>query len=167
MIELSFDIRGNLKPYQKIEIDIEAFKTYFLYSFENSFTRQVIMENYEQYLSDFQREVTPDFVQWIDGSFVSNKNNPKDIDFVNLIDFDIYDEKEEIIASKFRLHNAKNVYKRVDAYAVKIYPEGHERAKITEYDLVYWRNWFTETKNNRMKKKFPKGFIELKFGNKK
>lgn len=55
MIELSFDIRGNLKPYQKIEIDIEAFKTYFLYSFENSFTRQVIMDNYEQYLIDFQR----------------------------------------------------------------------------------------------------------------
>lgn len=86
---------------------------------------------------------------------------------MNLIDFDIYDKKEEIIASKFRLHNAKNIYKRVDAYAVKVYPEGHERAKITEYDLVYWRNWFTETKNNRMKKKFPKGFIELKFGNKK
>ena len=51
--------------------------------------------------------------------------------------------------------------------AVKYYPAGHKKEKITEFDLVYWRNWFSETKKNRARKKFPKGFIELKFGNKK
>jgi len=39
-------------------------------------------------------------------------------------------------------------------------------AFVSEYDLVYWYNWFTETKKNRAKKKFKKGFVEIKFGSK-
>ena len=111
--------------------------------------------------------MTSDFIQWVDGSFVSNKENPNDIDFVNLIDFDIYKKNEQIIESKFRKYGAKNHYKRIDAYAVKVYPEGHSKETITNFDLVYWQNWFTKTKKNRMKRNFPKGFIELRFGVKK
>jgi len=166
-MELGFDIRGNLKPYKKIEIEFEEFINYFFDSFENSINRQKIFETYSQYLNDFHKEVTHDFVQWIDGSFVSNKENPRDIDFVNLIDFDIYEKNEQIIEAKFRKYGAKSNYQRIDAYAVKVYPKGHAREKITEFDLAYWRNWFTETKMNRIKKKFPKGFIEIKFGIKK
>jgi len=161
---LSFDIRAYLKPYQKTELVFDEFKKYFFDSFENSTTRPDIFGNYIKYLNDFRKEVTPNFIQWVDGSFVSNKVDPNDIDFVNLIDFDIYEKNEQIIETKFRKYGARNHYQRIDAYAVKVYPKGHQREKITEYDLVYWRNWFLETKNNRMKKKFPKGFIELKFG---
>ena len=27
-------------------------------------------------------------------------------------------------------------------------------------DWVYWYHWFSQTKKNRTKKKYPKGFIE-------
>ncbi|MCB0649813.1 MAG: hypothetical protein KDC85_00905 [Saprospiraceae bacterium] len=165
-MELSFDIRGNLEPYQKIEIEFEELKNYFSDRFENSVTRKAIFDSYAKYLIDFQKEVTPNFVQWIDGSFITNKENPNDIDFVNLIDFDIYEKNEQIIEVKFRKYGAKNNYPGVDAYFVKVYSEEHDKSYMTEFDLVYWRNWFTETKKNRMKKKFPKGFVEIKFGTK-
>ncbi|MEM9888588.1 MAG: hypothetical protein AAF849_22015 [Bacteroidota bacterium] len=88
-MDLSFDTRGNLKPYEKITITFDEFKSYFFEGFENSLTRNEILKNYEQYLEDFKTEVSSNFIQWIDGSFVSNKTNPRDIDFVNLIDFEI------------------------------------------------------------------------------
>ena len=166
-MELNFDIRGNLKPYEKVELDIKNLIEIFVNNFEDSTTRNEIYENYTQYLKDFENEVTPNFIQWIDGSFISNKENPRDIDFVTIIDFDVYQKNEQIIETKFRRYGAKANYKRIDAYTVKNYPENHKRRNITEFDLVYWRGWFTETKKNRAKKKFKKGFIELKFGNKK
>lgn len=96
-MELSFDIRGNLEPYQKIEIEFEELKNYFSDRFENSVTRKAIFDSYAKYLIDFQKEVTPNFVQWIDGSFITNKENPNDIDFVNLIDFDIYEKMSKLL----------------------------------------------------------------------
>ena len=92
-MELSFDIRGNLEPYQKIEIEFEELKNYFSDRFENSVTRKAIFDSYAKYLIDFQKEVTPNFVQWIDGSFVTNNKNPKDIDLINLVDYEIVEEK--------------------------------------------------------------------------
>ena len=40
---------------------------------------QYFFENYSQYLQDFQNEISPNFRQWINGSFVTNRTNPKDI----------------------------------------------------------------------------------------
>jgi len=77
---------------------------------------------------------------------------------------DKFIKNEQIIELKFRKYGANINYNRIDAYTVKNYPKNHERRNITEYDLVYWSNWFSETKKNRAKKKFKKGFIELKFG---
>lgn len=161
-----FDVRGNLSPSGKSEFDFDEFKSVFVDSFDSE-KRLEIFENYNQYLLDFNEEITPNFVQWIDGSFVSNKMNPADIDFVTLIDFDIYEKNEELIESKFGKYGVRNHYEYVDAYLVKFYPEDHERRKITDFDLVYWLTWFSETKKNRAKKKFPKGFVEIKFGDKK
>jgi len=161
-----FDIRGNLSPHGKVEMEFEEFQLLFIEGFESE-QRNKIFEDYTQYLNDFSEEITPDFIQWIDGSFVSKKAKPNDIDFVTLVDFDIYEEKEQLIESKFGKYGVKNHYEYLDAYFVKFYPEEHKRRSVTDFDLVYWLNWFSETKKNRAKKKFPKGFIELKFGNKK
>lgn len=128
--------------------------------------RQEIFEHYSEYLRAFKEEVSDTFIQWIDGSFVSNKRNPKDIDFVALLDHETYEEKEKLIEERFRGRNAQARFGRIDAYFVKVYPKDHQRAFVSEYDLVYWCNWSTETKKNRAKKKFKKGFVEIKFGSK-
>lgn len=121
-----------------------------------------IFRNYQKFVSDFKVEISPNFKHWIDGSFVTTKLNPRDIDFVSFIDHDIYTKKRFLIDEKFRLKFAKELY-NVDAYTLEIYPEGHKKQNISNLDLVYWLNWFTKTKKNRHKKSFPKGFIEIQY----
>ena len=165
MAELSFDIRGNLQPYEKVNLTFQEFKQIFVEEFAPDSSRHTIFENYQRFIDAFAAEVTTNFIQWIDGSFVTNRTNPRDIDVVNFIDFAIYEEKQDKIEQNFRLHGASKLYPRVDAYVVKLYPKNHERYWVTEYDSVYWQNWFSETRKNRANKIYPKGFIELKFSN--
>ena len=164
-MKLEFDPRGNIMPYEKIELSFDEFQDFFIVSFEGlNEIRKEIFEDYRTYLNDFKEQVSEDFIQWIDGSYITTKANPRDIDFVMLIEQETFDRHERLIEDRFRRHKAKQEYGKVDAYTVKMYPQGHERYFVTEYDLVYWRGLFTETKRNRAKKKFPKGFIEIKFG---
>lgn len=152
-------------PYEKIELSLEEFQSFFVENFEGqNEIRSEIFENYQSYMEDFAEQISEDFIQWIDGSYISTKTTPRDIDFVMLIDYETFERHEGLIENRFRRHKAKQKYGKVDAYTVKMYPQSHERYFVTEYDLVYWRGLFSETKRNRAKKKFPKGFIEIKFG---
>lgn len=159
---LSFDIRGNLFPAQKLVLSFETFKETFVESFELDSTRYIIFEQYCRFLNEFSEAVTETFTHWVDGSFVSNQVNPKDIDFVILIDFDTYHTHQALIEERFRLQGARNLY-GVDAYTIRVYPNTHSKYLQTSMDLAYWHNWFGTTKANRAGKKFDKGFVELNF----
>ena len=163
-MKLKFDEKGHLLPYEKIEINIEEFEEFFIKNFNSDSTRNEIYKSYKRYVSDFKKKITPNFSQWIDGSFVTQKMNPNDIDFVTLIDHEIYNEKRTLIDGHFRLKEAKKIY-NVDAYTVEIYNEDHNKYSISKIDLVYWDNWFSKTKKDWTKKTFPKGFVEIIYGN--
>ena len=161
-MELDFDIRGNLKPYEVIEINLEDFKKIFVDSFEEDYRRHEIFEKYLIYLRDFQEILKEDFFQWIGGSFTSNKINPRDIDLITVIHYKDYNKNLEVISKKFASRNARKLYE-VDAYVVPDYPKDHKRSSFTKSDLVYWRRLFGQTRLNRAKKQYEKGFIQINF----
>ncbi len=161
-MNLAFDIRGNLVPQKRTEVTLEEFKTTFIDAFEPDSTRSEIFKNYLLYVEDFKEEISTVFMHWVNGSFVSNKQNPNDIDFVTILDHKIYESKREIIDTKYRLKGAKERY-GVDAYTVELFPEGHPKYLNCQSDLVYWDNWFSKTKLDWRKRKFSKGYIEIKF----
>lgn len=157
MQTLNFDTNGFLTPYTNIEADLETLEKYFTFNDH----RKAIFQNYLDYLVDFQNEICKDFVQWIDGSFVTLKEKPNDIDIVTFLDWKVYDLYEKQL-SKFRgikLHQSQ----KIDAYFVKVYPEEHKNFSLTEGDTKEWLNNFTNTRRNKQGKKFSKGFLELKF----
>ena len=170
-MEIEFDLRGNLKPYGKIATTLDDFKDCFVVSFTDGNQRRTeIFNDYLKFIQAFKQEITQDFTHWIDGSFVTKKKLPEDIDFVTLIDYKVYEEFETLIENKYRRQAARDAFGLVDAYVVKMYPFTHSRRWVSEYDLVYWRGWFSETKKNRAKKRFStgspgEGFIEVRFGN--
>ncbi len=165
-MQIKFDTRGNLNPYEKVDITLDNFRKYFVENFADDNHRRIkIFEDYSNFLHAFKQEVTEDFIQWIDGSFVTKKRAPRDIDFVTLIDYQTYESHQTIIENKYRRQPARTSFGLVDAYVIKMYPLGHSRRWVSEYDLVYWQRWFSETKKNRAKKRFAKGFIEIRFGN--
>ncbi|MEM8896197.1 MAG: hypothetical protein AAGC88_16585, partial [Bacteroidota bacterium] len=158
----SFDKHGHLLPYSIIKIKLDQFKDTFVNSFPHSHSRSRLFDNYQHFISDFQQQITSNFTQWIDGSFVTQKQNPRDIDFLTFIDHTIYEEKEISIDNHFRLAGARKKY-GVDAYTIRAYPKTHKKNMLFESDMVYWHNLFGQTKKNRSKKKFRKGVVELVF----
>ncbi|MCC6726091.1 MAG: hypothetical protein IT258_16410 [Saprospiraceae bacterium] len=162
MRELEFDVRGFLTPYERIELTIEEFEAIFVKAFDNSSTRFNIFQNYLRFVNDFREEVTPRFTQWLNGSFVSKKENPGDLDLVTLLDAETALLKDAIIESKFRNEGAFQYY-NLDAYELVVYPEWHKDFIFTKSDQLYWHHWFSMSKFNRAKKRFPKGFVEINF----
>lgn len=162
-MDLNFDIRGYLKPYERTSIQLEDLKSVFVDPFEEPSIRSELYQSYERYTKDFSKEITPNFRQWINGSFVTNKRSPKDIDLVNLIDYHVAEEKEKMIREKF-IRDSTNKNYGIDAYLVILYPENHKLYNWTRSDLVYWHDWFTKSKMDRRKKRHPKGYVEINFG---
>ncbi len=161
-MKLSFDERGNLNPYKKIEISSKNFKEFFVDSFDRNSTRHGIFKRYEEYTQRFAQKITGNFRQWINGSFVSNKVNPKDIDLVTLIDYQIAEEKDDFIRNEFIKQAVLRNY-GIDAYLIVTYPENHPLHFCTKSDLLYWSDWFTKSKIDRKRKRYPKGYIEINF----
>lgn len=163
MDKLEFDAKGFLKPYKMIETNLEEFQMFFVHSFEESATREYLFAEYFDFIQDFKREVGGNIIVWIDGSFVTNKLNPNDLDLVILIDDAIYTEKYSHIYQYFNNHSKDKKYINLDIYTVRIYPTNHPMYKFSQSDKAYWYDWFTKTRKNYQHKQFQKGFIQLNF----
>ena len=158
-MEFSFDIRGHLKPYGKNRIEEKELKKHFVDPFNGSSTRKKLYEGFLRYNADLQQLLNNQhYVQWINGSFISTKINPRDIDLVNLIDYKLVSTYETEL-KRFTTSLGKEEY-GVDGYIVKVYPEEHKEYMRMESTLIYWQNWFSTSRRNRSKKRFPKGFVE-------
>ena len=153
---MEFDIKGNLTPYDNIVIDWSTFKAEFVDAFPQSDTRQVIFRNFSEYIEKLIPIIGNGFHQWIDGSFVTRKLNPRDIDLVTFIDADIYYSNEPEIDLLRAYHRDNKT--GVDEYFVKIYPETHLKHAFYHMDLFQWRNQFTTSRARK-----SKGFIQLNF----
>ncbi len=103
--------------------------------FPNSITRKRLFINYLRYLESFKSRVTRNFTQWINGSFISQKENPKDIDLVTFFDFEIYESQEPYL-DKFWSFSLEN--EGLDAYLVKAYPKSHPNHYLTLEKFDYF-----------------------------
>jgi hypothetical protein len=144
------------------EVTLDEFEFIFVNQFDKSETRRLIFDNYLLYCQDLKKTIGIGFNQWIDGSFVSNKVNPQDMDFITFFDSKIYSQFESEIDSRFGKWKVNNFYDKLDAYTIRQYPIGHKFYPIFQADCAYWYDWFSNSKLNRVKKRFPKGFIQIK-----
>lgn len=113
-------------------------------------------------IDDFKFLIGVSFYQWIDGSFVSTKNNPNDIDIVTFLDYRIYEIQSQALRriSGYQLYKEK----QLDSYIVKLYPIEHVHYEsITKSDTLEWLHLFSKTKLQRNGSKYPKGIIQIDF----
>jgi len=151
---LEFDKNGHLFPYESITCNLEILKNTFIDSFPNSETRFSLGKTYEQFSNDIQQLELKEFFQFLNGSFVTQKLNPRDIDVVSFIDFQMYEAQEK------RFKELKVHYKdlNIDCYFVKKYPEKHKYFIRYRTDMLYWNDLFTKSR-----KRQHKGYLKLKF----
>ena len=153
-----FDIYGNPQPEGVINLHYNNFKATFVSDFDKSKTRFIILKNYEQYLKDFNLEITNIFKNWIGGSFISTKMNPNDIDVVTIFEYtDEINSKTSILIKFLNYGNSLENY-MVDGYFIPIYPTNDLRYSLTTDALAYWLEWLGHDKENR-----PKSIIEISY----
>lgn len=104
----------------------------------------------------------PSMRHWIDGSFVTAKQEPNDIDLVCFVKFEdvrFITDKLAQFDTNFSQHQCKKVY-NVDGYIVIEVPEDDPRYKSYYLKRVaYWKKWFGYDREGRRK-----GVVELRYG---
>ena len=157
---LQFDRNGFLTPPTVLETRLDLVEEAFVNKFVWSKTRGQLFENYLQFVFDLQRDVFPYFEQWLDGSFVTQKLNPKDIDIVTFLDYRVFKSKEEALE---RYWSFNMEHKKLDTYFVIEYPPDHPLHHLTLHDQTHWKNIFGATRADELGVRHPKGFLKLIF----
>ncbi|MEM9983021.1 MAG: hypothetical protein AAF734_11035 [Bacteroidota bacterium] len=89
-MKLSFNTQGYLQPAGINSVTLDIFEEMFVNSFGEESVRKKLYQKFLTYNQAlgviFEGQ---DYTQWIDGSFVSLKTRPRDIDLVNLIDYQL------------------------------------------------------------------------------
>ena len=134
-------------------------KTHFVEAFTTSTTRETIIEGYERHTAELQQcPVT--FEQYLDGSFVSSKIDPGDIDLVCIADADTLDalppDKQLLIRHLFRGNATKSTHK-CDAYFIASVPDSDPRHHSYWTGRKFWLGCFGFDRADK-----PKGFLHVK-----
>lgn len=154
---IEFDENGFLKPYDIIETDLATIEKIFVEDVPLSSTRKAIFESYLSYNEELRKIIPAGFMQWIDGSFVTKKRNPKDIDIVTFVDFEVYNANEKQIDELRRTRQTTN--RIIDGYFVKVYSENHKNRNWYDIDRMQWIFTFNQVKNSKL----SKGFLQINF----
>lgn len=145
---MQFDSQGNIFPYTTIPVSLSEFEEVFC----NNDHRKSLLVHFYSVLNELRVIVDSPLTLWIDGSFATKKIDPRDIDVVAFIPFEIFKLKEN------QLSNLKRKTEFVDLYYIKKFPEEHANHQLTWFDQLYWLHFFSSNRKNK-----KKGFLELNF----
>ncbi len=115
-----------------------------------------MFENYLRYLEAIKDTIPNNFYQWIDGSFVTQKQNPNDIDIVTFINYQDFERniKAFDVLRKWRFDSKKGI----DGYFVPIFPESHRKNTIFKMEQKEWEFQFSRDRDGN-----NKGIIQINF----
>lgn len=129
---------------------------------KNSETRHRLWGNFIEFAGRFQREVALEFTVWLDGSFVTQKLNPRDIDAVFLLDYQVCEQKKSVLEHRWFIKENKFSI-GLDLYYSIEYPETHKRHFLTHLNHLYWLDVYGHIRKDSVGRQYTKGFIQLKF----
>jgi hypothetical protein len=98
--------------------------------------------------------------QYLDGSFVSNKNDPGDVDLVMLVDATVVDalpNDQKLKLKELVSGPATKAKYMCDAYFCPVYPAGHPMSEASRAQRKYWLGEFGYDRND-----IPKGIVHVK-----
>jgi len=97
--------------------------------------------------------------EWVNGSFVTLKRDPGDVDVVSHIRGDLIealgeDEVREL-RDLFDRDRSKRMY-GCDGYLLVVRPDGHPQRRVYEDRRNYWHDWWSRERNGR-----SKGYLDV------
>lgn len=159
---LQFDQNGYLTPSTIHQITLDEFQGIFVDAFANSETRRRLFDNYLDWVFDFRRDIFPEFTQWINGSFVTQKLNPNDIDFVTFLEGSVFENRDKQYEMD-RFWSFSNENKGLDAYLLAEVKPGHpDFLELTRFKNIWTKRFTTGSKGDNSHT-IQKGFIQIIF----
>jgi hypothetical protein len=143
---LQFDANGHLFPYDTISITMEELEEYFVFNEH----RLGLYLSLKQFIRAVKEVGIVHFDMWIDGSFVTLKTRPNDIDAVCFIDSRRYDQHLPALTL------LRRTFSPIDAYFVKMYGAEHPKHNFSKFDELDWCHFLTKDRKRR-----PKGIVKI------
>lgn len=154
---MNFDVNGNLEAGIH-DITMEELQDIFVNSFPSSNTRPVIFSGYYSHDSHL-KELNITIEKFVDGSYVTKKNDPRDIDFLCIADAlevdNLPDDKKHLLSNLIDNECCKNAY-MCDVYFLASLPEDHPNYPQYRCMRKYWMGEFGFDRQER-----AKGFVRM------
>jgi len=146
---------------------------HFVGFYPDSTTRQTIFDCFVNWRMDVQPLIEA-VTQWVDGSFVTSKQDPADIDVVTFCDIDYYNAASEETRNEIdRLLDGQSSTKEgylTHSFLVLSAPPGHPRHADSElwrkYHQKYWARTYEidPISGRRVRTDQKKGFVVMTLG---
>jgi hypothetical protein len=122
-------------------------------NFPLSSTRTTIMDGLKQILDLIRATSINSGSVWIDGSFLTAKIDPNDVDFVVCVDADIYDNgtvEQQAILDSIANDDLKSSH-GCDCYVSLAWPTGHALHAEGQRNRDYWKRQFGNSRSGDAK----------------
>lgn len=150
---------NGLLPTGLVRVSAEQVQEHFVAPFSTSTSRQRL---YDQWLLHRQaiEVIIPIQRQWLNGSFVTHKVDPADIDVVTFIDGEALNAldppRQAVLSDLMAGHSTRDRW-GIDSFVVPTYAEDHpDRTAARKAEGYWWRMW-TNVKGSNL----TKGFLEV------
>lgn len=148
----SFQKNGELPQGRYLATSTE-FESRFVDTFPLSLTRRRLFDGWATRRQRMSELVRIEY-EWIDGSFVTGKRDPNDIDLVTFIDANTFEALDQADREKLTAL-AQGAYPRVefscDCYLVLISPEGHSDHITYLVNRGYWDHFWSRNRDKNQK----------------
>lgn len=149
-----------LLPPGRIRVTVDQVKVMFVDAFPDSATRPALYQAWVRHRQAVEA-VVPIVAQWVNGSYVTSKVDPADVDVVTLINPDLADALDPgsiaILGSLTDGPNTRNTW-GVDSYVIPVVGDGHPMATACRRQQGYWIHQWSRVRGNDAA---SKGFLEV------
>ena len=157
---MRFDEHGHLFPHQIIDLNLPDFEAFFVEHLPDSAHRRALFERYLSFVGDLKSTFRAPFFQWVDGSFITTKELPGDIDVVTFLPYELMTSHIQAV-HRFR-ETSKQQY-RVDAKFSPLCKWNHRYYESAVEQEGYWKQLFGFSRPDDAAVRHPKGIVKLNF----
>lgn len=147
-------------PVGKHRVTVDEFREHFVDAFPESRTRSRLFRRWERH-REALASILPIKTQWIDGSYVTNKLDPEDVDLVTVMDglaFEALAPALQDMAGALLGGNKTKVIWGVDSYPLFEYPDEHPAKAAADAAAVEWHSFWQGARDHDG---VVKGFLEV------
>lgn len=155
---LAFEPGTDRLPVGRHRATVDEVEALLVDAFPSSQSRRALFDSWRNVVAAIQR-ILPIEEHWVDGSFVTAKEEPADVDVVTHFDgpqLEALDPVDQTLLRGLISNKASQALHGCDSYIIAVYPPGHRGRAAYEAALAYWDQLFGHARDGK-----PKGYVEV------